>query len=60
MLQDGAPLSQILGLAVCLTAKFSLKNGFSWVNRILTSSIDTVIILELVNGDNVYISSYAN
>lgn len=32
-----------------------LKNGFSWVNRILTSSIDTVMILELINGYNVYI-----
>lgn len=32
-----------------------LKNGFSWVNRILTSSNDTVMILELINGYRVYI-----
>ena len=32
-----------------------LKNGFSWVNRILTSSMETMIILELINGYNVYI-----
>lgn len=30
-----------------------LKNGFSWVNRILTSSNDTVMILELINGYSV-------
>lgn len=39
----------------CVSLLNLLKNGFSWVSRILTSSMQTFIILAWMNGYRVYI-----